>query len=102
MPQPGTSSPTAGGDIAQGRFSITPGGRTFSGTFRVEITAVRSTGRKVMDPHRGGGERKLIDETEQFIPARYNRESELTAKVSEQEPSRFEFALKSTRTGGGG
>ncbi|MBU4270334.1 MAG: hypothetical protein KKA28_00475 [Planctomycetes bacterium] len=91
LPQPGTKGPTSGGKIAQGRFSISPAGGAFSGVFRVEITAVRNTGRKVMDPRMGN----LIDETEQFIPVRYNRESELTAQVSEQGPNQFEFALES-------
>ena len=63
---------------------------TFAGTFRVEITAVRKTGRKVED--RFG---EAIDETEQAIPAQYNRDSGLTADVTEQGPNRFEFALQS-------
>ena len=90
LPQPGTKGPTSGGKIAKGLFSISPAGGAFSGKFRVEITAVRNTGKKVKD-HRMGN---LIDETEQFIPARYNRESELTAQVGEQGPNQFEFALK--------
>jgi len=90
-PQAGTKSPTTGGTISQGRFSISPAGGAFAGTFRVEITAVRNIGRKVKDPVSG----KLMDELEQYIPARYNRQSELTATVTEQGPNQFEFALKS-------
>jgi hypothetical protein len=91
VPHTGTKGPTSGGDIAQGRFSIAPGGGTFSGTFRVEITAIRSTGKKMMDPRAG----KLTEETVQFIPARYNRQSELTAEVKSDGPNRFTFDLKS-------
>lgn len=46
VPQQGTKGPTAGGKISEGRFSVSPEGGTFSGTFRVEITAVRKTGKK--------------------------------------------------------
>jgi hypothetical protein len=91
LPQPGTKSPTAGGDVAQGRFRISPAGGAACGTFRVEITALRKTGKKVMDPQLN----KMIDGTEQFVPAQYNRESKLTATVTEQGPNKFEFALKS-------
>jgi hypothetical protein len=91
MPQLGTKSPTCGGTIARGRFSISPAGGAACGTFRVEITAVRNTGKRVMNPKEG----KLVDEILQYIPARYNQHSELTATVTEQGPNRFEFTLKS-------
>jgi hypothetical protein len=91
LPQADTKSPTSGGDIAQGRFSIASSGGTACGTFRVEITALRKTGKKVKDPQLN----KWIDETEQFVPARYNRQSELTATVTEQGPNRFQFAITS-------
>ena len=93
LPQAGTKSPTCGGTISQGHFSIAPAGGAACGTFRVEITAVRNTGRKVKSFHMGQSIEK--DESEQYIPARYNSQSELTATVSEQGPNRFEFALKS-------
>jgi hypothetical protein len=91
VPQPGTKGPTAGGTISQGRFAVSPAGGTFAGTFRVEITAARKTGRKVADPRLG----EMIDETEQAIPVEYNRDSHLTAEVTEQGSNRFEFALQS-------
>lgn len=91
MPQPGTKSPTVGGAITQGQFSIEPARGAIPGTFRVEITATRSTGRTLADPRFG----KPIDETVQFIPAQYNVDSRLTATVSEQGPNHFEFMLQS-------
>ena len=90
-PLPGTGGPTAGGNITEGKFAISPEQGTFVGTFRVEITATRKTGRKVMDPIL----QTEIDETEQFIPVRFNRQSELTAEVTADGPNRFEFALNS-------
>ena len=90
-PLPGTSGPTAGGKITEGKFSVSPEGGTFVGTFRVEITASRKTGRKVPDTIMAGE----VDEVVQFIPARYNRQSELTAEVTDAGPNRFEFPLSS-------
>ena len=90
-PLPGTSGPTAGGEIAGGRFSISTQGGAFAGTFRVEITAMCKTGKKVKDPMLG----VLVDEYEQYVPARYNRESQLTADVQGDGPNQFEFKLNS-------
>ncbi len=91
LPQPGTKSPTVGGAISQGRFSIEPASGALPGTFRVEITATRSTGRTLTDPRFG----KPIEETVQFIPPQYNVDSQLTATVAEQGPNHFEFQLES-------
>ena len=40
-------------------------------------------------------ENAWIDGYEQYIPTRYNRQSELTADVTETGPNRFEFVLSS-------
>ena len=61
-PQLGTLGPTAGAEILDGRLSILAEGGTFGGTFRVEITASRKTGQKVVD-HLSG---RLIDAYGQF------------------------------------
>ena len=89
-PQLDTSGPSAGSRIENGRFSIESEGGTFVGTFRVEITAMRKTGRKISDPIG-----QLVDELEQYLPARYNKQSELTAKVTKEGPNKFEFELQS-------
>ena len=88
VPQRGTKGPTAGGTITEGHFSISPEGGTFTGTFRVEITARRKTGKQVKD--RMG---QMRDGIEQFLPERYNRQSELTAEVTESGLSQSEFDL---------
>ena len=68
-----------------------------AGTFRVEITATRKTGKQVMnriaqamDP---AAENALVDPYGQFIPTHYNQQSEPTAEVTEPGPNRTEFAL---------
>lgn len=91
VPLPGTNGPTAGGEIQDGRFSIKPDKGVFSGVFRVDITASRKTGEKVIDRISG----EMTDAHAQFLPDRYNRRSELTAEVQEGGPNRFEFTLSS-------
>lgn len=91
FPLADTKSPSCGGKIVDGRFSVLPSGGASPGTFRVEITASRNTGRKVINPRDGA----LIDEIVQYIPPRYNRNSELKATVGDQSDNRFEFVLTS-------
>ena len=90
LPQSGTAGPTAGGTITMGRFSVPAEKGTFSGAFRVEITAQRKTGRRINSDTAAG----MVDQREQFLPARYNRESQLTAEVKPG-PNQFEFKLTS-------
>jgi len=92
LPQSGTGGPSAGGRIADGSFSIDRDRGVFFGTFRVEITASRKTGRKIESPLAPG---QFADEIVQYLPECYNRQSELTAEVTKAGPNQFEFALVS-------
>jgi len=89
-PQPGTPGPTSGAEIRQGRFSIPRDKGPFAGELRVEITAWRKTGVKRYDPDLAEGEVEL---SEQYLPPRYNRQSELRAEVAEDGPNEFRFDL---------
>lgn len=89
-PQSGTNGPSAGAIIDRGTFTIPSIQGTFVGTSRVEITAVKMTGRKIKIP----GD-QLIDEVVNYIPARYNINSELSAEVKDNCPNNFEFSLQS-------
>ena len=88
-PLPGTTSPTAGAKITDGKFTIPKEKGPLVGTFRVEITATRKTGRQIKDPLMGG----MVEEVQQVIPSRYNRKSELTAEVTETGQNRMDFEL---------
>ena len=90
-PLPGTPGPTAGNKIRDGRFSIASERGTFSGKFRVEITAKRETGQKVPDELSD----TMVDQFEQYLPARYNSQSELVAEVTDTGPNEFQFELAS-------
>lgn len=89
VPQGDTKGPTAGAEIVGGKFTIAAAGGPFAGKFRVEITASRPGGMKVPDRMTG----KLVDGYEQFIPTRYNAESQLSADVKAGVENRFEFAV---------
>ena len=90
-PIEGTRGPTAGANITAGEFSISEDQGPFVGNYRVEITATRETGRQIRDPI----SKTMVDEFEQYIPTRYNQQSELTASITENGPNRFEFQLTS-------
>ena len=90
-PELGSPGPTAGDAIADGKYSIATEGGTFDGTFRVEITASRPTGNKIPDRFTN----ELVEEYAQYLPARYNTESELTAEVTEEGENQFDFTLES-------
>ena len=90
MPMPGTKSPTAGAQIVDGNFTVAAKGGTFAGKFRVEITASRPSGKKIPHPMTG----EMIEATEQFLPAKYNKQSELQVEITEG-TNQLEFPLTS-------
>jgi hypothetical protein len=91
VPQAGTKGPTAGAEIVGGKFAIPAAGGPFAGQFRVEITASRPGGKKVADRFTG----KPVDAYEQFIPGKFNADSQLSADVKAGAANRLEFAVKS-------
>ncbi len=91
IPLPETGGPSAGAEIRAGKFIVEPAKGVMRGSFRVEITASRKTDRKVRD--RVSGE--MTDVFAQFLPPKYNVNSELTADVNGRGPNRYEFALSS-------
>jgi hypothetical protein len=88
-PLPGTSSPTAGATIRDGEFQVPRDKGLRPGKFRVEIRAVRETGKTMRDDLSG----ETIAKKESYIPKRYNDASTLVAEIKSDEPSRLEFTL---------
>lgn len=76
MPVTGTPGPSAGGPIRAGVYAISANAGPSPGKHRVEIKAMRKTGKSVTDDF---GNTK--DQIEQFVPARYNSQSELTVEL---------------------
>jgi hypothetical protein len=94
-PLQGTASPTAGAMVTQGEFSIPAAGGVSPGKFRVEIISRHRSGRKVPDFRTPGHQGELVDAEEQFLPAKYNSQSELTAQVKSDGPNQLKFELLS-------
>jgi hypothetical protein len=91
LPQEGTAGPTAGATIEQGHFSIDASKGTFAGSFRVEIVATRPSKRTAVDPETG----QKVPIRQQYLPARYNTDSQLTADIAGNRSNQLEFALVS-------
>ncbi|WP_425395158.1 hypothetical protein [Aeoliella sp.] len=92
MPLPGTSSPTAGATISQGKFQVPPEKGLKPGEFEVSINAVRGSGKKVFDEDAGG----MIELEEVYIPDHYNRKTELRAIIKQGEDNQLVYNLTST------
>jgi hypothetical protein len=80
VPAGDTKGPTAGGRLSGGRFRIDAAAGPVVGRYRVEIKATRKTGRMVK-PRIVVAHRTEVEETEQFIPSRYNAASELEVDI---------------------
>ena len=77
--------------IEDGKFTIDGAKGTFAGSFRVEILATRPSNQSTIDPETGD----KISLREQYLPARYNAESELTANIVAGQPNHLDFNLVS-------
>jgi hypothetical protein len=84
---------TAGGDISNGQFSIQAAKGPVIGRNRVEICAMKTTGRKIQAPLAGKG--VLTDEIVQIVPDRYNAKSILECDVKQgKNPLDFELTTR--------
>ena len=90
LPQADATGPSAGSTIENGNYSVPADMGLFAGNFRVEITAERKTGRKIV-----GFLGEEVDQVENYLPARYNDQSELVAQVEAGRKNTFDFELES-------
>ena len=79
----------AGANVVDGRYEIVAEKGIVPGTYRVFISSLRDTG--ATDMTMG----KPMPRLTESLPARYNRESTLTAEVKQSEAAQFDFELKS-------
>ncbi|MFM9962748.1 MAG: hypothetical protein ACKV2Q_16180 [Planctomycetaceae bacterium] len=85
---PGAS---ASGEVVEGQFRILAKQGPSVGIHRVEVLAVRNNGQKEAgSPYPAG---TMVDDIEQYIPARYNHKSELQAEVKSGDNT-INFQLK--------
>jgi len=89
-PQPGTEGPSGGSPITAGEYLVEAEKGLVPGAYLVEIQGWRKTGRqtKTMTGH-------VVDEIEHIVPVRYNDQTELTADISRDTPTEFDFQLTS-------
>ncbi len=80
----------SGGTITAGAYSVPKEKGANAGSYRVEIRALKPTGKKVKDPDLGGEKDVMVE----AIPAKFNEKSILTAEVAADKTT-FDFALQS-------
>jgi len=76
---PGGEATNAGGEIKDGKYSIDAERGPKPGKYKVEIYWNKKTGRMVPVP--GDADMKM-PETQQTLPAKYNKQTELTAEIT--------------------
>ena len=90
MPIDDAKGPKAGGNIQQGHYDVQREGGPVAGRHRVEITALRKTGRQY--PNLGG---EMIDEKENVLPPKYcGPTSELVVEITAGGKNVFDFDLQ--------
>jgi len=78
----GGGASSAKAKIVAGKFTVPVSEGLKPGRYRASITATRKTGKMIARQERlSGGEAKQIEQIEQYIPERYNRQSELSVDV---------------------
>ena len=98
IPMAGTTGPSAGATITDGKYFISSDKGPVPGTYRVEIKAIRKTGRQIVDSHKPPPD-NLVDETEQYIPPEYNVESTLSVQLQAGKNQNVDFQLTTKEQG---
>lgn len=91
-PEEASAGPSTGAEIVDGRYEV-PGelGVSPGVSYRVEITSLAKSGKFIANPFDPKGPPLELDAN--FLPASYNMQSMLRAKVGARD-NRFDFALK--------
>ncbi|WP_145279655.1 carboxypeptidase regulatory-like domain-containing protein [Tautonia plasticadhaerens] len=87
---PEASGPAVTGPVEDGEFRIPRSEGPAPGPYRVEIDAVRPTGRIIEHPDLLG---ETAEETANIVPPQFNRHSTLRVEVVADGDNRFEFAV---------
>lgn len=91
FPIEGTSGIGGSARVEGGRYVIPPGRKFAAGNYLVSVTAARPTGRTVQ-PEPGHEPEGPVSETEQYIPERFNTNSEIRV-ILERGLNRHDFHL---------
>ena len=83
---------TAGATITAGNYAVPAAQGLAPGKYRVEIKASRKTGKKIVDDMRRPPD-NMVDEIEQFVPAKFNTASTLVAEITAENNRSQNFEL---------
>ena len=90
FPTGGTLGNGCGAEIVDGHYEITSEiaekKGMLAGKYRVSVVAIRTTGRKIRNPDGAG----MVNQTQMYIPPRYNR---LTRLLTELKPGENDYDL---------
>ena len=78
--------------IGEGYYRLPPGYGLLPGEYVVRITSERPTGKQVQ-PASYSEDRQPIDVYEQFLPAKYNQQSELMLTITPESSVDHDFEL---------
>jgi hypothetical protein len=98
FPSGATRGPAAGGAIVDGRYDIPAAEGPVVGTNRIEIRSVQKTGRIVKSPvavETTGPPIDMVEELEEVVPPRYNRDSTLEFTIKEGDENVNDIPLES-------
>ena len=85
------TGPAAYGTITDGQYAIARREGPGPGSYRVEISDIQPTGRRVPDSEYPG---KTIEETRNAVPRRYNLNSTLRVDVKGDRDQTFDFVVE--------
>jgi hypothetical protein len=98
VPTDGTTGPSSGAAIKEGKYTIPADSGPVPGNYRVEIIATRKTGKQTApmpgQPVGGPSGAAPVDDIEMFVPPQYNRQSKLKIEVKSGE-NQEDFTLSS-------
>jgi hypothetical protein len=97
IPIDGTAGDSAQGQITNGQYDVpAERGPIIKGRYRVTISALRPVGKPLPNPFEGiAPAPPNLTEMENYVPVKYNVQSDLTATISEDPTkNQFDFALE--------
>jgi hypothetical protein len=96
IPIEGTRGPGVGSIIKNGQYQIPQATGVIVGKNRVELRAIKKTGKKIQDPTKPQG--VLVDQSGQAFPAEYNDDSTLVRDIKADD-NIFNFDIEAKGSG---
>jgi hypothetical protein len=87
----GDKGRTSGGVITDGKYTVPEENGANAGTYRVQISWLKKTGRQLKDPESG----EMYDERREALPDKLHKNSEMTVEVPLPD-NRHDFQLKAS------